>query len=82
LNQQLTRARKRGMSDRNTTNIIDCINKGPIWIHNDVWNQMIKEIWSTKEFQKRSKSARNNRLTETNGKLSTHPGGTVSIASY
>jgi hypothetical protein len=70
------------MFDRNTTNIMDCINKGPVWIHNDDWNQMIKEIWSTPEFQRRSKSARNNRLTETDGKLSTQSGGTMSFASY
>ena len=57
-------------------------NKGPVWIHNDDWNQMIKEIWSTPEFQRRSKSTRNNRLTETDGKLSTHSGCTVSFASY
>jgi len=43
---------------------------------------MMKEIWSTPEFQRRSKSARNNQLTETDGKLSTHSGGTVSFASY
>ena len=82
LNQQLTRARMRAMSDRNTTNIMDCINKGLVWIHNDDWNQMIKEIQFTPEFQKRSKSARNNQLTETDGKLSTHSGGTVLFASY
>jgi len=61
---------------------MDCINKGPVWIHNDDWNQMIKEIWSTPEFQRRSKSTRNNQLTETDGKLSTNSGGTVSFASY
>jgi hypothetical protein len=82
LNQQLTRARKRAMSNRNTINIMDCINKGLVWINNDDWNQMIKEIWSTLEFQRRSKFARNNRLTETDGKLSTHARGTVSFASY
>ena len=50
LNQQLTQARKRVMSNRNTTNIMDCINKGPIWINNNNWNQMIKDIWSLPEF--------------------------------
>ena len=43
---------------------------------------MIKEIWSTPEFQRRSKSTRNNRLTKIDGKLSTHSKGTVSFASY
>ena len=70
------------MSDKNTTNIMNCINKGPVQINNDDWNQIIKDIWSTPEFQRRSKSARNNRLTETDGKLSTHSGDTVSFASY
>jgi len=28
LNQQLTRARKKAMSKENTTNIIDCLDKG------------------------------------------------------
>jgi hypothetical protein len=67
-NQQLTRACKRAMSDRNTTNIMDCINKGPVWINNDDWNQIIKDIWSTPEFQRKSKSTRNNWLTETDDK--------------
>jgi len=35
LNQQLTRARKKAMSKENTTNIIDCLDKGPAWINND-----------------------------------------------
>jgi hypothetical protein len=43
---------------------------------------MIKEIWFTPEFQRRSKSARNNWLTKTNGKLSTHSRGMVSFALY
>jgi len=82
LNQQLTRARKKAMSKENTTNIIDCLDKGPAWINNDDWNQMIKDVWSTPEFQRRSESARRNRLTKTDGKRSTHSGGTVSFASY
>jgi len=61
---------------------MDCINKGQVWINNDDWNQMIKEIWFTPEFQRRSKSARNNWLTETDGKLSTHSRGMVSFALY
>ena len=82
MNQQLTRARKKAMSKENTTNIIDCLDKGPAWINNDDWNQMIKDVWSTHEFQRRSESARRNRLTKTDGKISTHSGGTVSFASY
>jgi len=70
------------MSDKNTTNIMDCINKCQVWINNNDWNQMIKDIWFTPEFQRRSKSAKNNRITETDGKLSTHSGGTMSFASY
>jgi hypothetical protein len=70
------------MSDKNTTNIMDCINKGPVWINSNDWNQIIKDIWFILEFQRRSKSAKNNQLTETNGKLRTHSGGTVSFASY
>ena len=82
LNQQLTRARKKAMSKENTTNIIDCLDKGPAWINNDEWNQMIKDFWSTPEFQRRSKSTRRNRLTKTDGKISTHSGGIVSFALY
>jgi len=43
---------------------------------------MIKDIWSTPEFQRRSKSARNNWLTKTNDKLSTHSGSIVLFTSY
>ncbi|XP_073261204.1 uncharacterized protein [Populus alba] len=43
---------------------------------------MIKDVWSTPEFQRRSESARRNRLSQTDGKISTHSGGTVSFASY
>jgi len=82
LNQQLTRARKKAMSKENITNIIDCLNKGPAWINNDNWNQMIKDVWSTPEFQRRSESTRRNRLTKTYGKISTHSRETMSFASY
>jgi len=82
LNQQLTRARKKAMSKENTTNIIDCLDKGPAWINNDDWNQMIKDVWSTPKFQRRFESARRNRLTKTNDKISTHSGETVSFALY
>ena len=58
------------------------LDKGPAWINNDDWNQMIKDVWSTPEFQRRSESARRNRLTKTDGKISTHSGGTVLFASY
>jgi hypothetical protein len=43
---------------------------------------MIKDVWSTPEFQRRSESARRNRLTKTDGKISTHSEGTVSFALY
>ena len=61
---------------------MDCINKGPVGINSNDWNQIIKDIWFTLEFQRRSKSAKNNQLTEPDGKLRTHSGGTVSFASY
>ena len=51
LNQQLTQARKKAMSKGNTTNIIDCLDKGHAWINNDDWNQMIKDIWSPLNFK-------------------------------
>lgn len=82
MNQQLTRARKKAMSKENITNIIDYLDKGHVWINNNDWNQMIKDVWSTLEFQRRSESARRNRLTKTYGKISTHSGGTMSFASY
>ena len=82
LNQQLTRARKKAMSKENTTNIIDCLGKSPAWINNDDWNQMIKDVWSTSKFQRRSESAGSNRLTKTNGKISIHSEGIVSFALY
>ena len=70
------------MSKENTTNIIDCLDKCPAWINNDDWNQTIKDVWSTPEFQRRSESARRNQLTKTYGKISTHSGKTMSFASY
>ena len=82
LNQQLTRARKNAMSKENTTNILDCLDKGPAQINNDDCNQMIKDVWSTLEFERRFESARRNRLSQTDGKISTHSGETVSFASY
>jgi hypothetical protein len=39
------------MSKENTTNIIDCLDKGPAWINNDDWNQMIKDVWSPLNFK-------------------------------
>ena len=44
LNQQLIQAHKKVVSKENTTNIIDCLDKGPAWINNDDCNQMIKDV--------------------------------------
>jgi len=65
------------MSKENITHIIDCLDEGPAWINNDDWNQIIKDVCSIPEFQRRSESARRNRLTKTDGKINTHSGGTV-----
>ena len=65
-----------------TTNIIDCMNKGPIWIQKEDWNTMIKDVWSTDGFQRQSESSKRNRLKKTNGKISSCSGGSVLFASY
>uniref|UniRef100_A0A6N2N2A2 Uncharacterized protein n=1 Tax=Salix viminalis TaxID=40686 RepID=A0A6N2N2A2_SALVM len=82
LNQQLARARNKAMSIIGTTNIIDCLDKGPVWIQNEDWNTMINDVWSTDRFCKRSKTSKQNRLKQTDGKISTHSAGSVSFASY
>uniref|UniRef100_A0A6N2MKS2 Uncharacterized protein n=1 Tax=Salix viminalis TaxID=40686 RepID=A0A6N2MKS2_SALVM len=82
LNQQLARARNKAMSIIGTTNIIDCLDKGPVWIQNEDWNTMINDVWSTDRFCKRSKTSKQNRLKKTDGKISTHSAGSVSFASY
>ena len=43
----------------NTKNIIDCLDKGHNWINNDDWNNMIKDFWSTPEFQRKEYLKRN-----------------------
>ena len=82
MNQQLARARTKALSKLNTTNIIDCMNNGPIWIQKEDWNTMIQEVWSTEGFRRRSDSSKRNRLKQTDGKISSHSGGSVSFASY
>jgi hypothetical protein len=64
------------------TNIIDCMNKGPIWIQKEDWNTMIKDVWSTDGFQRRPESSKHNRLKQIDGKISSDSGGSVSFASY
>ena len=61
---------------------MDFLDKDPTWINNYYQNQMIKYIWFTLEFQKRSESAKRNRLTKTNDKINTYSRGTMSFASY
>ena len=43
---------------------------------------MIKDVWSTDGFQRRFESSKRNRLKKTDGKISSHSGGSVSFASY
>ena len=78
----MARARNKAMSIIGTTNIIDCLDKGPIWIQNEDWNTMINDVWSTDGFHKLSKSSKHNRWKKTDGKISTHSAGSVSFASY
>ena len=70
------------MSSMNTTNIIDFLDKGHLWINNYDWNNMIKDVWSTPKFQRPSESSKRNQLTKIGGKISTHSGGIMSFASY
>ena len=65
-----------------TKNIIDCLDKGPLWIQKEDWNTMVKDVWSTDGFHRRSESSKRNRLKTTDGKISSHSGGLVSFASY
>ena len=82
MNQQLARARTKALSKLNTTNIIDYMNNGPIWIQKEDWNTMIQDVWSTDGFQRRPDSSKRNQLKQTNGKISSHSGGSVSFAAY
>ena len=43
---------------------------------------MILEVWSTEEFHRQSDASKRNRLKQTDGKISSHCGGSVSFASY
>ena len=54
----------------------------PSWIDQAHWENMIDRIWNKPGWQKKSKVARQNRLTEVDGEVSKHTAGSITVFQH
>ena len=73
-------ARDGALAHIGTGSLLDCLEEGrPAWIRSDIWERLVREHWATDRFQALSETNKKNRLTEKDGSITRHVGGSVSL---
>lgn len=74
-------ARKKSKESHGKTHISETKGLGPEWIRTELWDKMV-DHWSREEWQKKSTSAKQNRLTEKDGGITKHTCGSIPITEH
>lgn len=78
----LTQARDDAMHRANKTNVVETKGFGPAWMKPSIWNSLINIYWSDEKWQKKSKTGQKNRLSEKDGGITKHSGGSIPFAAH
>ncbi|KAF2323366.1 hypothetical protein GH714_034857 [Hevea brasiliensis] len=74
----LNRARNEMLVKHKKSDIAYLHNLGPNWMKVEVWNELVA-YWSSQEWQKKSQSAKINRMIVKDGSITKHAGGSIKI---
>ena len=76
----MKRVRDGALAHIGTGSLSDCLEEGrPAWIRSDIWERLVREHWATDRFQALSETNKKYRLTEKDGSITRHVGGSVSL---
>ncbi|KAL6505414.1 hypothetical protein OROHE_022793 [Orobanche hederae] len=71
--------RKKGVRLKNAKDLIDL---NPEWMNSTIWNKLIKDVWSKKEWQNKSDSGTKNRLRGNDKASPTYTGGSIPMSAH
>ncbi|KAL6525949.1 hypothetical protein OROHE_015473 [Orobanche hederae] len=75
-------ARKNAKKVSGSKNTKDWIDLNPEWMNSTIWNNLIKDVWSKKEWQNNSDSGTKNRLSGNDKASPTYPGGSIPMSAH
>ncbi|XP_012836396.1 PREDICTED: uncharacterized protein LOC105957032 [Erythranthe guttata] len=82
LSNMFNDAREAAMKAAKSEDPLKMKGNGPKWLSASDWDKLVDEVFATDEWKKRSESARSNRLTEKNGCITKHTGGSIPIREH
>lgn len=77
----LSEARREVLRKTGKKSVSETKGKGPIWMKPTIWNTIVDK-WDTPQWKVKSQVARKNRMTEKDGSITKHSGGSVSFAEH
>ena len=57
-------------------------DNGPKWLNPDNWNKLVDEVFAIEDWRKKRESARKNRMTEKDGSITKHTGGSIPFREH
>ncbi|KAL6584213.1 hypothetical protein OROMI_003502 [Orobanche minor] len=75
-------ARKNAKKVSGSKNAKDWIDLNPEWMNSTIWNKLIKDVWSKKEWQDKSDSGTKNRLSGNDKASPTYTGGSIPMSAH
>ncbi|KAL0440743.1 UNVERIFIED_CONTAM: hypothetical protein Sradi_0013200 [Sesamum radiatum] len=57
--------------------VLDMIGRGPDWMHTHIWDELVEKHWSGENCKEKCKIAQKNRMTEKDGSITKHTGGSI-----
>ncbi|XP_020554917.1 uncharacterized protein LOC105178413 [Sesamum indicum] len=60
----------------------DMIDRGPYWLNNQLWNDLVQKYWASEDYLGKCQTARKNRLTEKDGSITKHTGGSIPVGAH
>ncbi|XP_039137411.1 uncharacterized protein LOC120274941 [Dioscorea cayenensis subsp. rotundata] len=77
LRGMLEEERKRAMRHFGVSEISKCKGYNVGWIQLDIWDRLVSDVWTTDAWKNRSINGKRNRMTEKDGSITKHTGGSI-----
>ncbi|KAL0355742.1 UNVERIFIED_CONTAM: hypothetical protein Sradi_4021100 [Sesamum radiatum] len=61
---------------------LDMIGRGSDWMHTHIWDELVEKHWSGENYKGKCKIAQKNRMTEKEGCITKHTGGSISQGAH
>ncbi|KAL6580358.1 hypothetical protein OROMI_008382 [Orobanche minor] len=75
-------SRKNAKKVSGSKNAKDWIDLNPEWMNSTIWNKLIKDVWSKKEWKNKSDSGTKNCLSGNNKASPTYTGGSIPMSAH